>query len=93
MVSTIGDQRYSSMHQQLNTFGRKVETASTDKEAVTEADTVDGQLSCFNFDIDTTSIHNTQRGCLLSTCVFPFVESAYYNFHMYKRLFKQVVST
>jgi len=41
VVSTIGDQRYSSMHQQLNTFGRKVETASTDKEAVTEADTVD----------------------------------------------------
>ena len=42
VVSTIGDQRYSSMHQQLNTFGRKVETANTDKEAVTEADTANG---------------------------------------------------
>ena len=42
VVSTIGDQRYSSMHQQLNTFGRKVETANTDKEAVTEADTENG---------------------------------------------------
>ena len=42
VVSTIGDQRYSSMHQQLNTFGRKVDTANTDKEAVTEADTVNG---------------------------------------------------